>query len=244
MDVLGAHRQQRRAPRVPAPYATQNAARSRASSIASGGSRATTGESQTTRTNRNGIVRQIHPVTRRSRSTVYSLSGLPEPLSSNNKMTLDDAFEIYISDLSVLNAWPNRSDSTNMATEALMQANQRARNKGLSETDAESKDFLIGQVCMLSVATVLFTHKKCRSDVQVPDGGRGLNPKSMIRCTCGILPLHQRSVRLCHQQKFKNLPRPRWPMLYILRRLCTQETTSLGYVFRISSHRQCSYSIH
>jgi hypothetical protein len=159
VDVLGAHRQQRRTPRVPTPYALQNAARSRASSIASDGSRVTAGESQTTRTSRNGIVRQLHPVTRRSRSTIYSSTGFPEPLSSNDKITLDDASKIYISDLSVLNAWPNRSISTDMATEALMQANQRARNKGRPEIDAESRGFFIGQVCVLSVATIFSAHK-------------------------------------------------------------------------------------
>jgi hypothetical protein len=46
-----------------------------------------------------------------------------------------------------------------MATEALMQANQRARNKGRPEIDAESRGFFIGQVCVLSVATIFSAHK-------------------------------------------------------------------------------------
>ena len=64
-------------------------------------------------------------------------------MKPNDKTNLDITCDIYISDLSTRNAWPDQLTSMSMAQEALIQANQWARNEGRDVTDADiSSTFL------------------------------------------------------------------------------------------------------
>jgi len=139
VDVLGAHRTRRNAARMPTPYILQQ--HSRASSIASH-SVAGTEESQSqqsfaTRTGQNGVTRQIRSVSRRTQASIRSGSGSqpkPPPLQSSDKKNHKFAIEIYLSDLSLKKAWPDSVTSTQMADEAIIQANHIAKEEGRATT--------------------------------------------------------------------------------------------------------------
>lgn len=135
--MLNASRQHRHIPPLPSPYALQQGMqpRSRAPSIASTSSRVTTdvGSSQShfsTRISNSGVAREYCAVSRRSRSSIYSTSAPSGKLSVAIKTTLEDAENIYVSDLASQNAWPNKQKSASMALDALSQANLRARQGG------------------------------------------------------------------------------------------------------------------
>ena len=74
-------------------------------------------------------------------------------MAADLKTVLDDACDIYISDLSLKNSWPNTTASLKMAEEAVLQANHRSRQSGGEELDLESSSVL-GKVC--TFVTMLF----------------------------------------------------------------------------------------
>jgi hypothetical protein len=65
-------------------------------------------------------------------------------MSSDLKTVLDDACDIYISDLSLKNSWPDATTSLKMAEEAVLQANHRSRQKGGQVLDLDST--ILGKV--------------------------------------------------------------------------------------------------
>ena len=60
-------------------------------------------------------------------------------MAADLKTVLDDACDIYISNLSLKNSWPN---TTKMAEEAVLQANHHSRQSGGEELDLESSSIL------------------------------------------------------------------------------------------------------
>ena len=130
-DVLGAHRQHWNW--NPAcmllPYQTPS------SSLPSVASRtASTSQSGfTTCTSQNGVIWEVQEVSRKSHSNVPpSNANLPP----NNKINLDKAIKIYLSDLASRNTWLDKKLSVEMAREALMAANSHAQANGCDVTSS------------------------------------------------------------------------------------------------------------
>ena len=137
VDILSTSRQRWWAAHVPSPYMLQQHSmpHSCAPSDASGSSMALDTQqsgsaSVRAHTSCNGVIRNIHTVNRRTQSSIYSASEGPAQLFVNNKTNLDNACNNYVSDLASNSSWPDSTESTCMAREALMQANQCATNEG------------------------------------------------------------------------------------------------------------------
>jgi hypothetical protein len=194
--VLNVSRQRRRIPPLPSPYALQQSMqpRSRAPSIASTSSRATTdaGSSQShfsTRVSNSGVAREYRAVSRRSRSSVYSISAPLEKLSLDTKATLEDAENIYVSDLGSQNAWPDKRKSASMAMEAVTQANLRARQVG-RQTVEPTTSFLAKVRRIILVQSFWFLNS-CRSGMLALCGGYNSRMRSTMLCTYGTSYQHQ-----------------------------------------------------
>jgi len=87
-----------------------------------------------------GIDRQIHPVKRRSRSQIaaQSVSSVPTSglmLSPAEKVNLNYAMNVYVSELCNTHSWPETNLSKTMAGEAFSQANAHARKHDHLTTD-------------------------------------------------------------------------------------------------------------
>ena len=137
VDVLGTHRKRRNATRMPSPYVLQQ--HSRESSIASHSIAGTEQSQQSfiTHTGQNGVTHQICSVSRRTQASICSGSGSQPrvpPLLSNNKANYKFASDIYLSDLSLKKSWPDSTMSTQLANEAIIQANHRAKEEGHAVT--------------------------------------------------------------------------------------------------------------
>ena len=173
--------------------------RSRAPSDASGSSMApdthqSRSASVRTRTSHGGVTRNIHTVNRRTRSSIYSASEGPAQLCIYDKTNLDNACNNYVSDLASNSSWPDSTESTRMAREALMQANQRATNEG-RDTSEDTKSLLASVSHHLFFYDIVTDHQS-RSGMLGPDGGPHSRPRSITCYTSGTLPQQRRSARI------------------------------------------------
>ncbi|KIM83717.1 hypothetical protein PILCRDRAFT_7116 [Piloderma croceum F 1598] len=153
IDVLSAHRKRQKAPRIPSSYQLQQLSHS--SSVVSSSTLDTHPSQQnlSTRTSQHGVTRHIRATSRRSNASIPANSQPLKRVSSDDKLTMDDAAKIYISDLSLKNSWPDKRTASLMAEEAALQANHHARDDGRDPIDFKSPAVL-KMVCQLCISHV------------------------------------------------------------------------------------------
>jgi hypothetical protein len=153
VDVLSAHRKRQKAPHIPSPYQLQQL--SRLSSIVSSSTLNThlSQQNLSTRTSQYGVTRHIRATSRQSNASISANSQPPKRILSDDKLTMDDASKIYISDLSLKNSWPDKRTALSMAEEAALQANHHAKADGHDQIDSKSPSVL-RTVCLSCISHV------------------------------------------------------------------------------------------
>jgi len=178
VDVLSAHHKCQKAPCIPSPYQLQQLLHS--SSIVSS-STLNTHQSQqnlSTRTSQHGVTRHIHVTSRRSNASISANSQPPKRIPSDDKLTVDNASKIYVSDLSLKNLWPDKQTALSMAEDAALQANHCAKADGRNKIDSKSPSVL-RMVCLSCISRVCVLTYTFRSDMPVQTGVHLSRPLSM-----------------------------------------------------------------